>query len=357
MNPARKIKTIAGLGSWALAVLVLGSLIAVILGTWSPQPPSIGQSPSSAYTHRVDDYLRARSRAAAWLDKTVVDPIELRRIGAKGKKKYTELLDAYLVLHRSARHENEKNALRDRIRRIAKHTHGSTYHDLDTVTGQQFKQDILSYLRALWILRRLGFETTAYETQAKKLQTRIRKHLFQRGPHQLATFALYYNDFGWKMPPELSNNPLSRGVIAHRVPLRQFTQQIRYDLTHELYVVFNFGFTRSVSQFGAEDHKYLAYTLPRLAAQAAKDNDIDLLSELLSCMGYLSMSGHPAYGLGMQLLLAAQRPDGSWGEYEHYRERLIPALGQPIGELVDQLFYLHTTLVSLRALTETFGTR
>ena len=354
MNAFHKLKIIARWHGRMLVGLVLSGLIAVMLGQYYGQLPRPEQHASGVYTHRVDDYLRARNRTAAWLDRMVIDPIELRRMGAKGKKKYTEILDAYLVLYRSARTEHEQNAIRDRVQRLAQHTQRAQYHDLDTATDQQFKQDILSYLRALWILRHLGLETTTYATQAKKLQTRIREHLSQRGPHQLATFALYYAAFGWEIPPELHNDVLSRGVIAQRVPLKQFTRRMSYDLTHEVYAVLNFGFTRSTSKFSEEDRNYLASILPGLSAQAAKNNNIDLLSELLSCMKYLGMSEHALYGLGVQLLLATQRPDGAWGEYEHYRDRILPALGQPIGDLVAPLFYLHTTLVSLRALTEAF---
>jgi hypothetical protein len=320
------------------------------------QPPRLDQHASAPYAHLAEDYLRARKKTAAWLDRLVVDPIELSRIGAKGKKKYTEILDAYLVLHRSAGTAHEQHTVRERLHRLAQQTQRADYHDLDTVTDQQFKQDILSYLRALWILRRLGLESALHATQAQKLQTRIREHLSQRGPHALATFALYYDAFGWEKPPELHGNVLSRGVIAHRVPFGQFTQQLGYDLTHEVYAIFGYGLVRSTFQFSADDRTYLASILPQLSAQAVQNNDIDLLSELLSCMNYLGMHEHPLYRLGVQLLLATQRPEGSWGEYEHYRDRVIPALGQPLGDLVEQLFYLHTTFVSLRALTEAFET-
>ncbi len=351
----RKIKTTTSWQGLTLVALLLGCLVAVVLGKkYDAEQPRAERHPPAAYQHRVDDYLRARSRAVAWLDHVVVDPIELRRMGAKGKKKYTEALDAYLVLHRSARSEHERNAIRDRFRHLAEYTQNPQYHDLDTATDQQFKQDILSYLRVLWFLRHLGLETAAYETQAKKLQTRIREHLPHRGPHQLATFALYYDAFGWKRPPELQEDFLSRGVIAHRVPLGQFTRQMSYDLTHEVYAAYSFGFVRSASKFSEADRNYLASVLPGLSARAAQDNDIDLLSELLSCMKYLGVSQHSSYGFGVQLLLATQRPNGAWGDYEHYRDRMIPALGQPIGDFVDPLFYLHTTLVALRVLTEAF---
>ncbi len=249
MNMLCKIKSRTNLHPLTLAGLVLACLVAVVLGQCDFQLPLLETPVSATYKHRVDDYLRARRRTAAWLDHLAIDPIELRRIGAKGKKKYTEALDAYLVLHRSARTEHEQNAIRDRVQHLAKQTQRAPYHDLDTATALQFKQDILSYLRALWILRHLGLETATYETQAKKLQTRIREHLSHRGLHQLATFALYYDAFGWKRPPELHHDVLSRGVIAHRVPLGKFTRWMSYDLTHEVYAAFNFGFMRPASPF------------------------------------------------------------------------------------------------------------
>lgn len=245
------IKTPKKLQLLLYILFLLACFVAVIVMIQYDRQQPLTQNKDSS--HRINIYQQARSRASAWLDHLVVDPVALRRIGTKGKKRYTEVLDAYLVLYRSAHTEQERAGIRDRIQDFAEHTQRAEYHDLDTATDLQFKQDILSYLRALWILRHFGLSTATYDTKASQLQDRIQAHLSHRGPHQLASFALYYDAFGWPKPLALQEDVLAHGVIANRVPLEQFTRQLSYDLTHEIYAVFGFGLKTPAAQFQPAD--------------------------------------------------------------------------------------------------------
>ena len=55
-------------------------------------------------------------KAVVWLGTLDVDPIELRNeSGVKGKKKFVELLDAYLVLYEVAVNSQDKERYKDMV--------------------------------------------------------------------------------------------------------------------------------------------------------------------------------------------------------------------------------------------------
>ena len=58
----------------------------------------------------------------------------------------------------------------------------------------------------------------------------------------------------------------------------------------------------------------------------------------------LGWHSEPAYRDGVNFLLDVQNADGTWGDYESFR--------QEYGKYIDQHGYLHTTMVAMRALLE-----
>jgi len=99
-----------------------------------------------------------------------------------------------------------------------------------------------------------------------------------------------------------------------------------------------------------EDYEYLKEIMPELVNITIKDNNVDLLAELIMIMTHLSFDSMMEYDLAMEFLLSCQNADGSFGNYEYARDYY-----ESQGISVEIQLYLHTTEVSLRALNEAIG--
>ncbi len=290
-------------------------------------------------------YRAALARARHWLDGLRVDPAELSHKGIKGKKKLVELLDTYYRLHQIAA-AAERPALLARLRAVAAPTYEPGYHDLLVVSDAELKQNSTSYLRAAYLLERAGLDTALYRREIARAQPRLDAQMGRRGPHQRMAFHWYYQHFGLKEPFDLSQG-YRAGVIARRVDPYELRERLKsYDLTHEVFVPYRFGEDLAAQPFGAEEREYLRRALERLTVHWIMMDNADLVAELCSCLRYLRQTDGPVFREALAYLLAAQRPEGTWGEYERYRARF--------GDFVDQGFYLHTTAVALDALTVAF---
>ncbi|UCG33592.1 MAG: hypothetical protein JSU68_02955, partial [Phycisphaerales bacterium] len=122
--------------------------------------------------------------------------------------------------------------------------------------------------------------------------------------------------------------------------------QDSYDLTHEVFVAFNYGLQRTQDHFGPEELAYTREVLPALVRRYVNENNPDLTAEMISCMTYLGYHGDDAYREGLDYLLDSQNANGTWGDYERYRPYY--------GRYLDQHVYLHTTMVACRALMEAY---
>lgn len=289
-------------------------------------------------------YLEAMRGARAWLDALHVDPLELRGKGIKGKKKLVEQLEAYYGLWRVAP-AAAKRSLLERIRSVVGVTYEDRYHDMGSISDERFRQDSTSYLRAAYLMDRLGLDTRRYRREIAKIQPRLDAQMSRRGANQQDTFHLYYQHFGLPEPFPLVT-ALQKGVITARTdPAALSTSQV-YDLTHEVYARYDYGDRLDVDPFSAADGEYLRAALTTLAARYIDARDSDPLAEVLECLHYLRFEAAPGYSAGVSFLLARQNQDGSWGTYE--RERIL------LGDYVRQGYQLHTTLVAILALTAVF---
>ncbi|MDD5679250.1 MAG: hypothetical protein PHW60_14860 [Kiritimatiellae bacterium] len=315
--------------------------------------PALASQPSGetidAFLNANDPRCRtALTRTQNWANNLEVNPDDLRAHGIKGKKKLAELLDIYLRLYDIA--GGDKNALQERILGITAITATPRYHDMLRVTDQQFKEDSTSYLRVAFLMDRFGLDTRFYRQEIIKVLPRLNDHMKYRGADQRMAFHLYYKHFGLEEPFPLQS-AYQAGVIAARHSPDWYKQNKReiYNLTHEIFVPYEFGEKLNADFFSEPDKAYLRPLLADLTAYGIGLDDTDITAELTSCLRYLHFTDLPVYRESLQYLLKNQWPDGKWGSYEQYRG--------DYGDYVNQAFYLHTTLVVVDALTTAFHYR
>ncbi len=313
-------------------------LVLLLAGCTSPKPEA------AFLTEHRDAYEAAKEKARLWFDGLKVDPAELRANNIKGKKKLVELLDAYRRLWVVAK-PAEKAALLERFSQVAAVTAEDGYHDMGTISDEWFKQDATSYLRAAVLMERMGLDTKRYREEIKKIHPRLNAQMERRGPHQQRVFHWYYATFGLEEPFPLAD-ALQKGVVAQRVEPAVMTSAQMYELTHEVYAVYEYGDVLDIDPFDEPDKTYLHATLPVLVDRLIAAHDPDLMGEVVECLHYLRFEKLPAYQAGVTFLLTTQNANGSWGHYPKERKKL--------GDFVRQAFELHTTMVVVGALTAVF---
>lgn len=330
-------------------------VLVLALHGWSPPAYASPAAPSDSCTpystvpevdafladHR-EAYALAIARATGWLDRLALDPVALP-VRVKPKKKFVELLDTYLRLVRVGAGDPE--ALRARIGALAATTDQDAYHDMRDVDDRTFKQNATSYLRAAYILDRVGVDTTRYRAEIARVHARLNAHMDQRGPHQRAAFHTYYAHFGLEEPFPLAG-ALSVGLVARRADPTGMNLWDAYGITHEVFVPYDYGEDLDAEPFDAAELRYLRRTLATLTDAYLEKGDPDLVAELVSCMRYIRATDLPQYLRGLEMLFATQAADGHWGDYERFRAR--------DGEYVSVKYELHTTAVAIDALTIAF---
>jgi hypothetical protein len=307
--------------------------------------PSIsGDEIATFLEHRKPAYVAARARARNWLDDLEVDPSLLRSHGIKGKKKLVELLDAYVWVLRDPMGEDVQ-ALMARAEEVVAPTREAAYHDMAAVDDRQFKQDATSYMRAAYLMDRLGMDTGQYVEQMRKVLPRFDEHMAGRGPAQQMIFHIYYSHFGFAEPFPL-DRAFDKGRIAARADPHTLGRMPIYHLTHEIFMPFRYGELRETDFFDADDQAYLAESLPVLVRRRIGVRDPDLVAELVLCLEYLDLEEDPAYAEGIEFVLDSQNDDGSWGDY--------PEADRRFGPWARHHIYLHTTKLALSALINAF---
>jgi hypothetical protein len=291
-------------------------------------------------------YEQAMRKARQWLDRLEVNPMELRAHGIKGKKKLAEILDIYMRLYRVGKPEDKQNIMA-RVKTLCLVTGQTNYHDMLTVDDVEFKQDSTSYLRVAYLMDRFGIDTAFYRTQIQKVHPRLNANMGGRGVNQRMAFQWYYEYFGLAEPFPLKT-AFQAGLIAERKPAEWYRQRPMeaYNLTHEVFVPYEFGEKLNADFFTADDKIYLRGILENMIPWYIQKKETDLLAEFILCAAYLKAIDLPAYREGLNFLLESQNPNGSWGQYEHCRLAM--------GDYVEQGLYLHTTMVALEALINAF---
>lgn len=321
------------------------ALLATACASGSPAAPDPHEEVRAFLDANRGRYVAAVGQARIWLDALEVDPFALRARGMRGKKHLVEALDAYVLLLEVAP-DADRPALLRRARELAAITYEPRYHDMLEIDDKSFKRNATSYLRAAYLMEKLGLDTAGYRGEIRKSEARLGNHMQQRGPNQRLTFKKYYEHFGLEEPFPLEG-ALDAGHVRKRRPIESFRNVLDvYNLTHEVFIVYEFGEKLDADFFTAEDMAYLRPTLVRLSEIAIEKNDPDLTAELVVCMRYLRFADLPEYPRAIAFLLDAQHPDGKWGNWE--------AMRQERGDNVDVGLYLHTTMVTVMALNAAF---
>jgi len=299
----------------------------------------------------IDDnqtrYKAVLARSRAWLDKLTVDPVDLRKHGVKGKGMLVLILDAYVRLYRIADSEDRVKIIA-RCRNLAAPTYQPEFHDMAKIDDHQFHQDATSYLRAAYLLDKFHLDTTLYRRKILEILPRLNAQLPSRGFHQKMVFAWYYHHFGIPYPlPETHSH--KEGIIAMRADPAAILGLDIYNLTHEVFVPYDYGDNLKVTPFSTCDIEYLRQTLPILVSNGIQCKDQDITAELLSCLTCLGIEDSQEYRSGLLFLLDSQNADGSYGTFEKYPTKL--------GDRVEAIHYLHTTAVVIDALTIAFMDR
>jgi hypothetical protein len=289
-------------------------------------------------------YQRVMKKALGYLTTFSIDPVALRKRGIKGRKKLVEQLDAFLAIHRYAGGKRRAEVA-ERFRQAARVTGQPGYHDMATVADQQFHQDATSYLRACYLMDRMGLDTAAYLREIKKIRSRLDAHLPRRGVHQRMAFAFYYRHF--KLPlPAILREPAKGSVISRRLNPYSMSLVQAYQLTHEVFVPCDYGGRLQPGTFGADERRYLRRALEILTTLYMGKRNVDLTGELLASMRFLGYADPQVYREGLRFLMANQRDNGSFGNYERLRSQR--------GDLLELDLYLHTTSVVMDILPLAF---
>lgn len=286
---------------------------------------------------------KALDNAEKWLDQLELDLAYIREKGYGDVKRLSEAVGAYWKLYRYATPERQAQ-IRQRVEPFWAYTQNESYLDLISVDAKTFKQNSMSYLRIMWLFREMGLDISHLQAGFDQFRERMDKHLDTRGPWQKSMFARYYDFFGYEKPAAIANTNRLTGPIKRRIRANKYDDTKAYQLTHQIFVAFDYGAKREQTRFTDGELKYLDQVLPELSDVYLGKKNWDLLAELLTCMVYLQQTGKPEFKTAMTALLAAQNPNGSWGEYERLRKKY--------GNDVNLKYYLHTTGVVIEALVE-----
>lgn len=327
------------------------SALTTSTGAASPAPATAGPpataDPAFLPAHRAE-HDAALARARAWLDTVHVDPIALRAMGIKGKKKLGEILHCYVRLWTLAKTDAERAALKAKMADAVRVADDPAFHDVATVDEATLREDATSYLRIPYLMDKVGLDTARYRAEILKVVPRLNAHIATRGVHQREAFALYYDHFGIPFPDAYRTGG-GAGVIATHPDPRAVGRNDAYQITHEVFVPYDFGFLRdpSVPPFSDADRAWLRAALPVLIARFMAAGELDIVSELTSSTGFLGYADLAAYATAVAWLLAHQNADGSWGDYSALRPRFSD-------EDLKYRLVLHTTMVTIDALVSAF---
>lgn len=303
------------------------------------QPPTPGSA--AWYAARTPKAIETLEQGQRWLETLQLDPFALREAGLNGKRQLVALIEAWRWLYEVS-DGPRKTGILARIDAVAAPTRQARFHDLAEIDDLTFKQVATSYLRCAWLLDRVGIDTQAYKREIAKVKGRYDRHMAGRGHHQKLAMRGYYRDFGLDFPADALSGPPKGSLIASRRPVQAMSQIDAYHLTHEILAPYDFGDRPDARPFTQADLTYLETVLHLLMLKYIEAKDPDLLAELVLCAVLIDRASLPTVPAAVEVMLAAQNANGSFGHY--------PRVEAKLGRLADYEVYVHTSLVVFHAL-------
>lgn len=267
----------------------------------------------------------------------------IRNKGLADKKFLAEYLGLFSKLYKVAS-TSEKEQIKQKIKPYYEETLQIKFHNMANVNDKLFKKNSMSYMRILWLLNKLDFDTSFYRNELAKVQKRMDDHMSKRGEWQKAVFEKYYTFFNIKKPTLLKYANKFKGPISYRKPLSFYDKVKAYNLTHFVFVAYDYGNKKTQTRFSEKDIDYLATILPQLIANFETKRNDDIVGELLTCLVLINKTETTSFKKSYQRLLNRQNNDGSFGAYERARKK--------IGNDIEFRAYLHTTLVDIELFIE-----
>jgi hypothetical protein len=151
-----------------------------------------------------------------------------------------------------------------------------------------------------------------------------------------------------RKPPVTRDELMGKGLLAARRGTDSLSVEDVYALVHEVFYLSDQG-DRDMKWPSADARLWAQAALPFLVRRAIRDDDADLLAELLVATRFAGFSSNEAFADGVRHLLTRQNENGSFGRYERRRAELARA-GSRFD--VDVGGYLHTTEVAIWALVQ-----
>jgi len=290
----------------------------------------------------------AIDKAVAWIDALEADPATLReKHGMRGKKHWNEKLFAYFVLATKEKDPARRAAFVARFEKALAPARAPAFHTFDDEDKKLFREEILSYVSAYDMAARLGLAFPEWRKSIAERVPAIAKDLPNRAIHWQMTFVHLLEGLGFDMPEKL-DMIAAKGLVAERRGADALSAADIYGLVHEIFVLSDQG--RREPRYPSDAARlYARALLPYLSARAVRENDVDLLAEILVAMRHAGVESHSAFEDGVRHLLTRQNPNGTFGTYERRRAELARAGSQFD---VDAGAYLHTTAVAVWALAE-----
>jgi hypothetical protein len=305
-----------------------------------PVPPAAHPSPSDP---RIGDAL---ARARTWLDAMELDPKRERELGLGPYKMLVELMSPYARIAQTGS-PSEAEGARGRITRLVEPSLAPGFMDLASATDEEFSRDSMSYLRAGYLLKRVGLPAEGhYRAGVGAIKARLDADFPKRGVWQKEAFAWYYEVYGLTPPAGSDVAGLrAAGLIGRRPDPRTLSPDDDYVLAHEVFIPYRYGELRDARPFDTAEKAYLRAALAAQANRWIMDQNPDLLAEMLQCMSYVGLEDEPVFADGISYLLAMQHADGSWGT--------PPKSPTGLGAAIEkEIYYLHPTETAFLALKD-----
>ena len=290
-------------------------------------------------------------KAVRWLSNLPVDPIELDKKGMKGKKHFMEKLFTFYLLYMHPTDSEKKAMYRKIMEQMSKMTENAHYH----LIGEDellFKNNIVSYVHACYLIEQLGFDLHGYKKHIKDLLPRIERHMQTRNASVQMMLIYYLKGLGFET--EYTITRVFKKTLLYNlrklgdVNVLEFKHNsYMLGICHEIFALSGYG-SKHIDLLTGEEKDYLKDVVKSSIEQILSSGDIrylDLLAELLVSLKYLNCDKLPEYERGIRFIINHQNKNGTFGDFEKFRSYYAKQ-----GVDIDIKWYLHTTEVCLWAL-------